>query len=210
MITEKLKIWYDNEQSSPRIEYDNLSTFVSCNRFGEYGDDNAIEKLKEEMKATGKISQNVLDNLETKGARGVDELLEYGLKTGVIAAYKRLYVYKHSGETIATTPFHCRFDSWGFGFAYVTKEELRNEYNVKRVTKKIIEKAESIIDGEVETYDLYLTDGWYGFSTIDEEGDVKDSCGGFLGNDWKSNGMKEHLSKEYHELLEDAFDNVEY
>jgi hypothetical protein len=61
-------------------------------------------------------------------------------------------------------------------------EDIRKEYNVKRVSKKMRAKIEKYLTGEVETYDQYLTGEVYGF-TIEKGEDEEhvDSCWGFYG-----------------------------
>lgn len=110
-----------------------------------------------------------------------------------VAVIKPLYLYDHSGITIATTPFGCRWDSGQVGYAIITKETIRKEYGAKRVSRKIIKKAEAILQGEVETYDKDLTGDVYGFSCYDENGEVSDSCGGFYGSKFEENGMLEYI-----------------
>ena len=111
----------------------------------------------------------------------VDFLLE---KLEKIALVKDLYLYDHSGITMNTTGFSCSWDSGKVGFIYVTKDKVRQEFGVKRITKKVREKAYKILDGEVEVYDQYLTGDVWGFVVEDPDGYVKeDSCWGFYGFD---------------------------
>ena len=49
------------------------------------------------------------------------------------------------------------------GYIYVTKENVRKEYGVKRVTRKIIEKVTKLLECEVQEYDHYLTGNVYGY-----------------------------------------------
>ena len=115
-----------------------------------------------------------------------------------------LYLYDHSGITMSTGSFSCPWDSGQVGFIYVTKDKLRKEYNVKRLSKAIIEKAEKILENEVKTYDQYLTGDVYGFKVIEKttcskghtHEDVVDSCWGFYGDDYKTNGILDHIDKD--------------
>jgi len=89
-----------------------------------------------------------------------------------------LYLYDHSGITISTTSFNCQWDSGQVGFIYVTYEDIRKEYSIKRITSKIREKVEKLLITEVGTYDKYLTGEVYGFQILKGE-DIEDSCYGF-------------------------------
>jgi len=51
------------------------------------------------------------------------------------------------------------------GYAYITKTELKTEYNVKKITKKIREKALKALDDEIEIMNMYLSNKVY-FITI--------------------------------------------
>lgn len=115
-----------------------------------------------------------------------------------------LYLYDHSGITMNTTGFSCRWDSGQVGYIYVTKDKLREEYNVKKLTLALIEKATKHLISEVEAYDQYLTGDVYGFEIVkvnkcdhghDHE-EIVDSCYGFFGSDIKENGILDHVSKE--------------
>lgn len=105
-------------------------------------------------------------------------------------------MYDHSGITISTTPFSCTWDSCQVGFAIVTKDAIRKEFNAKYVTKKLIVKAEKILDSEIDMYDQELTDNVFGFTCYDENDEVINSVGGFYGDNFEKNGMLEHIEDE--------------
>jgi hypothetical protein len=113
-----------------------------------------------------------------------------------------VYMYEHSGITIRTTPFSCKWDSGQVGFIFVGKEKLLKEYGGKKVTKKKIDRALGVIKGEVETYDQYLCGEVYGFTVEDKDEKDIDSCGGFLGdyNDKDYGALHEARSAVDHEL----------
>jgi hypothetical protein len=90
-----------------------------------------------------------------------------------------LYLYDHSGITIATTPFSCPWDSGQVGFIYMTKKAARYNFGIKYVTKKILAKVTALLKGEVTTYDDYLKGDVYCVTVKDANGDVVDCCGGY-------------------------------
>ena len=106
-----------------------------------------------------------------------------------------LYIYDHSGICMNTIGYSCNWDSGQVGFIYVTKEDVRKGYNIKRITQTIKEKALELLKGEVETYSKYLEgDVWY--VSIYEGEELIDCCGGIYGFDYakedaisKVNGM---------------------
>ncbi|MBO6225339.1 MAG: hypothetical protein J6N72_07820 [Psychrobacter sp.] len=63
-----------------------------------------------------------------------------------------VYKYEHSGVAYSVEPFGDRWDSGIAGFIYETKEALRKEHNVKRISAKISESVKNRLTGEIETY----------------------------------------------------------
>ena len=89
-----------------------------------------------------------------------------------------LYLYDHSGITMNTTGFSCPWDSGQVGWIYADKRRIEAEYG--KVTPETVEKACQVLEGEVKSYDYFLTGQCYGFQLFREDVEV-DSCWGFLG-----------------------------
>lgn len=174
-----LKVYYDNDAENPR-EWDNLSKMVCFHHRYSLGD---------------KHNYRVFDYHSWEDLKDAIE------KDNDVAVILPLYMYDHSGITISTTPFSCPWDSGQIGWVYITKEDIRKEYNIKRVTKKYIEKATKILLSEVKVYDDYLRGETYGF-VLEKDGEEIDSCWGFYGSDFCTNGMKEQIEKEYQPLVD--------
>jgi hypothetical protein len=117
-------------------------------------------------------------------------------KDNDIAVIKPLFLFDHSGITIATKPFSCKWDSGQVGYVFITKQAARDCFNVKRISAKLMEKLLICLDGEVETYDQYLTGDVYGLKEYDKDGIEVNSCWGFFGSNPNKNGMTDHLSSE--------------
>ncbi len=155
----ELEILQDESPESPR-EWDNLGTMICFHRRYNLGD---------------------------KHDYSVEEAEEMTKRKDIISL--PLYLYDHSGITMSTGSFSCRWDSSCVGFIYVTKEQVRKEYGVKRITKDLIEKVTRVLQGEVETYDQYLTGDVYGYrvSKVEvcnkgcEHKEEVDSCWGYYG-----------------------------
>jgi hypothetical protein len=113
-----------------------------------------------------------------------DEQNSNPVRDMVQSLYLPLFLYDHSGITMKTTPFSCQWDSSHVGWIYVTKENIRKEYGIKKITKKVKEMVYRILISEVEEYDQYLNGEVYGFIiTDDETGEEIDSCWGFYGEE---------------------------
>lgn len=96
-----------------------------------------------------------------------------------------LYAYVHSGITISTCSFGNPWDSGCFGVAICTKEQVINAFGNDTDWKR---HAKDIIEGEIKTYDKYLTGETYVYSTYlyhkeTKSWTLKDTCGGFYSND---------------------------
>ena len=187
-----LEVYQDSDIESPRM-WDNLGTMLCFHNRYNLGDE-----LEDDEKP---------DSFE-----GWDDLKDYLIrkcKGGVILP---LYLMDHSGLSISTTPFSCRWDSGQVGFIYVTADDIRKEYDVKEteIPEDIIEKVTRCLEGEVETYDQYLSGDVYGFCIVKEEmcnlnhkhRSILDGCGGFYGSDIHTNGMLDHINDTLAETVE--------
>ena len=177
---KKLMIIQDESPESPR-EWSNMGTMACFHRRYSLGDNN-VPFSSSEFGSWAEMENYIWKQLDA-------------------AVVLPIYMYDHGGITISTEPFSCPWDSGQIGFIYVTKDQLRKEYSVKRLSQKIIQRAEKILYSEVQTYDQYLTGDVYGYkliecSTCDKDHvheEVIDSCWGFYGSDYKTNGMLDHL-----------------
>lgn len=120
-----------------------------------------------------------------------------------------LYLYDHSGLTMSTTDFSCPWDSGQVGWIYADREMIEKEYGA--ATPENMEKARQLLQGEVQSYDYYLTGQCYGFQLFKGEDEV-DSCWGFLGDTRDvQDAVKEQLPPECDgnivELLQFRYDS---
>lgn len=100
------------------------------------------------------------------------------LTEGALGEVKPLYLYDHSGISISTGSFigrahHAEWDSGMVGFAYVPRD---NPCGTDA------EHAEACLEEEVKEYDSYLRGEVYYFLVKNADGEVLDSCGGFIGD----------------------------
>ena len=136
------------------------------------------------------------------------------MKDHDILMIKPIYLYDHSGITIKTTPFACRWDSGQVGYVFITKDSLKSAYgdNVKLTDEDLT----NLIESDVYEYDHYIRGEVYGYSIIkkvkceccgSEKEDIIDSCGGFIGEiDDVIECMKDSVSEEYEHLFD--IDNI--
>ena len=172
----RLKLVPYSSPKSPR-DWDNLGTMICFHRRYDLGDKH---------------------NYSSDDYNSWEEMKQAIIKEENPAVILPLYMYDHSGISISTTPFSCRWDSGQIGFILVSKKKVLEEFGGKIVTAKLKERIEKILEGEVETYSQYVEGDVYGFQIVDEDDNIVDSCYGFYGSDHKENGMLDHID---HELL---------
>jgi hypothetical protein len=172
-----LKIYQDESPESPR-EWDNLGEMVCFHRRYNLGDKhgyNSPEEFKE------------------------------SIEKGDI--YLPIYMYDHSGITISTTPFSDSWDSGQVGYIIARKDKIKEEFPNPRGRK---DKVLRILQAEIEVYDTFLRGEVYGFAiettnTCDKcnsiHSETEDSCWGFYGDDWKTNGILENLDEKSRESI---------
>lgn len=155
-----VEIHYDEGANSPRTEFDNDDIFCCFHRRYilpnetnyKHGDFDSWEDMEKQIRK----DYDVLELLP-------------------------IYMYDHSGVTISTTPFSCRFDSGQIGFIFITKAEARKSHMVKKISKKVKEQVHKNLLANVEVYDLYLRGEVYGYIIKDKDGEELESCWGFYG-----------------------------
>jgi hypothetical protein len=133
-------------------EWDNAGTMVCWHRCYTLGDENASKQYE-----------------------GPESFLGWWKDNGKGGALLPLFLYDHGGITMRTGAFSCPWDSGQVGFIYMTAGIMR----VEQMTKK---KALACLEGEVKTYDDYLTGNVYGYQIEDTNGEQIESCYGFFGD----------------------------
>jgi hypothetical protein len=177
----ELKIEQDTDPMNPRTEWDNVTTMVCFGKYSYLGDKTNYKR----------------DEFDSW-----DELKEQIENDHKVAAIKPLYVYDHGGITISTSPFNDRFDTSRIGWVFITLEQLKLMYGENESFK-----LNEIIDGEVKTYDQYLTGEVYKYSIYEietcslghEHKNFVEGCGSYFGEEeCESEGQSvlQHLEKE--------------
>jgi len=159
------RIELDPEPPDPR-DADNLGTMICLHRRYSLGDEHGYR---------------------AEDHSGWEDLEQAILRDHPGAVVLPLYLFDHSGLTMSTTDAMFRaFDSagwdWGqVGFVYASAETIRREYTAKRISRRLRDKVEKLLVAEVAEYDLYLRGEAYCYAIETADGEVLDSCCGFLG-----------------------------
>lgn len=161
----KIKIKQDSDPCDPRKEWDNFGTMLCAHGRYNLGDKHF------------RTSKQIEDELAENNA----------------VVKLPLYLYDHSGITMNTTGFSCPWDSGQVGFIYVDKKGILEATGGKNLTKKRLDHAKRLLEGEVKTYDSHLRGEVYGFvieEKVDDEWVEIDACWGFYGN-YEEGALKE-------------------
>jgi len=208
----KIEIWYDEDPENPRTDWDPISTMVCWHSMYYLGDSESWKGMDGKCHSQ-QLSKNYsepidllyelagLDREDCEDEDGNDlsfeDLYTKIEERGTIIS--PLYLYDHSGITISMGSFLCPWDSDLVGWIYMTKDKIAENWGTD---KEAYEKAIKCMEGEVETYDDYLTGNVYGFSVVKEdEEDVLYSCGGFYG-DLEESGLLEEAKRTIEYYLE--------
>tara|TARA_B100000700_G_scaffold178953_1_gene197615 strand:- start:11141 stop:11836 length:696 start_codon:yes stop_codon:yes gene_type:complete len=211
MSDKILKIFYDPEPMSPRDSDCNFAKMIFVHPRYELGDSNPLNILRDDIINHPRYNTTTAESYNLNDAR---DLLEYAQKIDLFAVFQKVYCYEHSGITIDTEPFSCPWDSGMLGFMYVTKDDIRENWNIKRVTKQYLERAKQLMLAEFKTQKSYVDGENYGFAIFEkqEDGSIErtDTCHGFIGDDLKTNGLTDYVDEDLHEELERIFNEYDF
>lgn len=177
----EISIYYDETPLNPRVDWDNMATMVCKHSRYILGDeqfsDDPIDYLIRELNLSVREEEKIYEmgyNTST-----LNYLVEKWRKTHFVLP---LYLYDHSGITISTGSFACKWDSGQIGWIVCSFEDARKWHNFKKLTAKRKQLIIECMEAEVQEYDQYLTGEVYGFIAEDENGNQLDSCWGFFGD----------------------------
>jgi hypothetical protein len=148
-----VKLYYDPDPLNPREEYDHLGTILYRG--------SARYRL---------------------GDKGVDPREIQAVTERKDVVWLPVYAYIHSGIVLNTTGFHDPWDSGQSGVIYIEHAKIREEYSRKRITKALVRKVEQLLVSEVKEFSDFLAGEVYGFVVESPQGDVIESCWGFIGD----------------------------
>jgi len=198
-----LHIVHDNDPDSPR-SWDNLGKMICAHTRYNLGDIQADSKLNCLQQIADDLGiTEIIEDLEMyEEIYNDQEQLQDWINSREDFVMLPLYLYDHSGITMSTSSFSCRWDSGQVGYIYCPTNTILKEYGNTNLST--LTKVEDILEDEVKTYDQYLTGDVYGFKLYKKEKcssghehlEFIDSCHGFYGDDFKQNGIFGHIDSE--------------
>jgi len=174
-------IHLDYDCESPRSWEGKMGTFLTWMHHTDSPDDNPFDGF---------------DDLgESFGIRCEDRpgqfVAKFNDKVGVCVP---VFALVHSGTFYSagwSNPFYDPWDSGFVGVIFVTKERIRELYQVKRVTKKVRQSVVDELIAEVDEYSEWASGNCYGFVVHDKDDNIVDCCSGFIGSDAAKSGLAE-------------------
>jgi hypothetical protein len=163
----ELVVEHDNDPMNPRTDWDNITTMICVGKYSYLGDKH---------------------NYKDKDFDSWDEMKEQILLDFKVLLIKPLYMYDHSGITIKTSSFDCRWDSGQIGWVFIDEKQWKSLHGEVEVTE---DKLDSILESEVKVYDEYLTGNVYQYTIYEintcdlghEHKSVVESCGSYYDED---------------------------
>lgn len=164
----KIVIEFDNDCESPRNWGLPSKMVFESGRQMPCGDEN-VDDLEERLLSLADYSDTVRESLEYDF--DLNRVVTRIKKTHLIIP---IDVYIHSGVTVRTTSFSSRMRDIS-GLIYISKEEAKKNW-----PKATLKQMYTYLEGEVETYDQFLTGMVYRqyVEEIETEEWV-DSCSGY-------------------------------
>ena len=183
---EVAKVSYGEAFDSPR-EWDNLGKL--CIKFGGAEIDETpycpellvawVDNMDIE-EAQDFFTMNTGEWAETSEIR--EEFANFEKKIGVALP---VYKYEHSGIAFDASGFSCPWDSGRSGVIVALKEDIKEGFGVKRISKKMKDEVEQILKNEIDTYSRWCNGQVFDVFLYDSVEDYQnglssDNCGGLM------------------------------
>ncbi len=187
----QIRIEQDEDAESPR-SWDNLGTMVCEHLHYNLGDFNC-DKWQEKEQYYPMEKNEDGEEVDIDFADNKERFLHFIREREDIVALP-LYLYDHSGLRMATSTagmVDVQWDVSSVGYIYITHDRIKKEMAtpvgkkknpslraIKKITPKVVARTESLLRGEVETYDDYLVGDVFGY-IVEKDGEQVDSCWGY-------------------------------
>ena len=170
--SHNIEIRYDESAENPR-NWDNLAEIHYHSSNYNLGDINHINDMEE------------YERILKEAKRNRDMVIP-------------LYAYIHSGIALSLASFHgklaqghAEFDSGQCGTVIIRRKKILKEYNKKRLTETLKEKAYNVAKSEIEIFTSYINGFVYEYIIEGEE--EENSCGGFYDTENAMKDAKNHI-----------------
>jgi hypothetical protein len=179
-----IHIRLDPDPLNPRVDYDNVTKMICFHPRHVLGDKHEFKTPHDFLVD---LTFELYDGAEDLQRDDLEEKTTAELTTMVEGKvfWLPLFIYDHSGITMSTRrvgQFTDRWDAGQVGWVYLTKKKLLEEIgNVPADPEGMTNRANEVLEADVETYDEYLTGQVYGYVIETPEDEHADSCWSFFG-----------------------------
>jgi hypothetical protein len=116
--------------------------------------------------------------------------------------YLPVSAHIHSGVSLSIG----RLSGWDrgqIGYIYEVKDQIRKEFKVSRISKKLEDKIRDRMTHEIKIFNQYITGAVYGYQIEDQDGRELDSLWGFYGYDFEESGLINEAKSQIDNYLEE-------
>ena len=186
-----VKVENDECAESPR-EWDNLWNILTWTSRYNSIDTNQFRDLEEFL--LDNLTEKQMVNLY-KGKPSTQEFFERIQKRFYDLGYlvEPISKYEHSGVSYSVGVSQ-GWDVGVVGLAMVSINDIKKEYGASVLSKGLKEKVYSVLNGELDTYNLWANGEVYTVSLVDYEGNYIDSLWGMIGYDSEEAMVKEYIN----------------
>ena len=89
----------------------------------------------------------------------------------------KVYMYDHSGFSLALKPFSCKWDSGVYGVVAVRRPSRGGRWHRREKFLKHLEEC-------IENLSCWLNGDVHQYTVADDRGDILDACGGLYGREY--------------------------
>jgi len=186
----KIDIVIDDSPESPR-EWENIGKIATFRKDYGFSDTYGEDVLEELLSDVGvNLDTDYFERLDEDDAKN---FIEKKIEENYIIL--DLYKYEHGCFLLNTDGFSCRWDSCQIGYVYVSKEEAKEKFLWKKISKKRVSQIEEHLKSEVSVLSNYVNGEVYGYSVAQDD-EIIASCFGFYGSDHEESGLLENAKDE--------------
>lgn len=203
-----IKIIQDQDCATPR-DNDNFGSIILSARYKGYGDEEIsryYDSAKDWLRnlAADEVGASDVNRIKDKH---IERILNKYFVILPIDVYRR-----YDGDKLKISP--SLMDETVDGYIYATKSQVLKEYSVDDLDSPMDDgvsardRAERLFRAEVEELSLYLQGECYGYVIEDSEGEMMDSCWGYIGkyDDPEYSVLREAKSMvDYYVKLDERF-----
>lgn len=180
---ETLTMWYDDNVENPLREMDTLFTYYTWCDFEsmQYNNFSSPVEWYDSIMGDGAFTRQKARSVND-GSVGFANALCENLKRANIIAFPILF-HNHSAVRFYLGNSIDRWDGGIAGIAFVEKEKVYKELNVKRITGNVMNMLQSEVVNDLNMYTNFANGNTFGFSFSNANNEIVDACGGFIWND---------------------------